>query len=307
MTNYPLVSVVIATKNEEKNIKNCLESIKNQTYPHDKIETIVIDNFSEDKTQTIALQYTNKVYNKGPERSAQRNFGMMEKSQGKYLMYLDADMILSSRVIERAVAKMEKEKIAALYIPEVVLGASFWGKVRRFERSFYDGTVIDCVRIIRKDVFEKSGGFDLSMTGAEDWDLDKKIRRLGRVNLLDKYDFAKINRKLKEINFQENDWLEKLVEMTSVGLIFHNESVFDFRKYLQKKKYYSQGLEIYKKKWGSNDSDLKKQLGLSYRFWGVFVENGKWKKILARPHLALGMFFLKFLVGLTYLLNKKKS
>jgi len=301
----PLISVIVTTRNEERHLDNCLASIRSQTYPKEKIEIIVVDNNSTDRTKEIAAKYTKKVYNFGPERSAQRNFGIMEKSQGKYVMYLDADMILSSRVIERAVAKMEKEKIAALYVPEVILGVSFWAKVRRFERSFYDGTVIDCVRIVRKDVFEKSGGFDLKLTGPEDWDLDKKIRRLGRVNVLDKYDFAKINEKLKEINFQENDWLEKLVEMTSVGLIFHNDLVFDLRKYLQKKIYYGRSFEIYKKKWGRNNSDLRKQFGFWYRYFGVFWENGKWKNIFKFPELFFGVFFLRFLVGFNYLFSKK--
>ena len=80
--SYPLVSIVVTTKNEEKNIENCLNSIKNQNYPQNKIEIIVVDNNSIDKTKQIALRYTDKVYNFGPERSAQRNFGV-KKSKWK--------------------------------------------------------------------------------------------------------------------------------------------------------------------------------------------------------------------------------
>lgn len=83
------VSVIITTKNEEKNIASCLESIKNQTYPQEKIEIIVVDNDSIDKTKEIALKYTDKVYNFGPERSAQRNFGVRQ-AKGKYILYLDS-------------------------------------------------------------------------------------------------------------------------------------------------------------------------------------------------------------------------
>jgi glycosyltransferase involved in cell wall biosynthesis len=55
------VSVVITTKNEEKNIANCLESIKRQTYPQNRIEIIVVDNNSTDGTKEIARKYTKKV------------------------------------------------------------------------------------------------------------------------------------------------------------------------------------------------------------------------------------------------------
>ena len=64
-SKFPLVSVIITTKNEEKNIKTCLVSIKNQTYQN--IEIIVVDNNSIDSTKKLASEYTKYVYNKGPE------------------------------------------------------------------------------------------------------------------------------------------------------------------------------------------------------------------------------------------------
>ena len=77
----------MTTRNEEANIGSCLRSIKAQTYlsrrsnatlrdPQDNIEIIVVDNDSTDRTKEIALRYTDKVYNFGPECSAQRNFGV---------------------------------------------------------------------------------------------------------------------------------------------------------------------------------------------------------------------------------------
>jgi len=300
----PLISIVITTKNEERNIENCLKSIGLQTYPSDKIEIIVVDNNSSDKTKKIARKYTSKVFNKGPERSAQRNFGMIDKARGKYVMYLDADMILSSAAIDRSVEKLEKRDISALYIPEIVLGNSYWGEVRRFERSFYDGTVIDCIRIIERDIFEKVGGFDLDMTGPEDWDLDKKIRGIGKVDVLDKYNFGEINRKVERINFSKSDWLNKLIKLSSLGLIYHNEAEFNLKKYLQKKQYYGQSFKAYIGKWGKNDSDVKKQFGLWYRYFAVFLTSDKRANILKFPDLLLGMFFLRFLVGFNYLIKK---
>lgn len=47
----PFVSIVITTKNEEKNIDNCLKSILNQSYKN--IEIIVVDNYSTNKTKEI--------------------------------------------------------------------------------------------------------------------------------------------------------------------------------------------------------------------------------------------------------------
>src|SRR3989338_3924195 len=94
-----LVSVIVTTRNEERNIERFWKSIKSQSYKN--IECITIDNKSRDKTKEIAKKYS-KVYDKGPERSAQRNFGA-RKAKGKYVLFLDADMELTKNVIAESV------------------------------------------------------------------------------------------------------------------------------------------------------------------------------------------------------------
>ena len=55
---------------------------------------------------------------------------------------------------------------------------------------------------------------------------------------------------------------------------------------------------------GAKDPIVKKQLGLWYRYFGVFIENGKWKRMIRHPILAKGMYLLRFMVGIQYILNK---
>ena len=143
-----VVSIVITTKNEENNIKNCLLSILNQSYPRDLIEIIVVDNDSTDNTKKIAKKYADTVANIGPERNTQRNYGMKDLSKGDYLVWIDADMILSKNLIENCIDYLSKNKYIALNIQEIILGDDFFSKVRRFERSFYNNTVIDGSRVI---------------------------------------------------------------------------------------------------------------------------------------------------------------
>ncbi|MCL4546717.1 MAG: glycosyltransferase family 2 protein [Deltaproteobacteria bacterium] len=132
------VSVIITTKNEEKNIEMCLKSIKSQSY--DNIEIIVVDNRSSDKTKEIAAKFTDLIYNKGPERSAQRNYGV-SVSTGELILYIDADMIFAPFVIESCVAEFKSDaSLVGLYIPEIILGNGLFCKTRRFERSFYNAT-----------------------------------------------------------------------------------------------------------------------------------------------------------------------
>ena len=307
-----LVSIIVTTKNEEKNIENCLKSIIYQTYRN--IEIIVVDNASSDRTKEIARKYTNLIFDKGPERSAQRNYGV-GVSSGEYVMYIDADMILGPELVYGCIAEMERdESVVGLYISEIILGKSFWSKARRFERSFYDGTVIDAARFIRKNLFLQVGGFDENMSSAEDWDLDRKLSNLGQLKVLGNHDLRvtceysdipEIELKRWEVEFvpflyrngvKYNDQYK--------NALFHNESDFNLLRYLNKKSYYSKDFFIYIGKYGKDDPFIKKQFGMSYRYFNVFLENGKWEKLLIHPILIFGMYLLRFIVGVIYLKNK---
>ena len=166
-----MVSIIITTKNEEKNIGRCFKSIKCQTYSQNKIEMIVVDNNSTDRTKEIAKEYTNKVFN-FPDlsnltrvknfRGVQLNFGV-KRSKGEIIFFPDADMTFDKKLIEETVGLIVKGKFDALYIPETVMGRGIFGKIRNFERSFYNETCIDAVRIVRKSLFLRVGGFDENM------------------------------------------------------------------------------------------------------------------------------------------------
>jgi len=284
MKKLPLVSVVIAVKNEEENIGRCLESLRKQTYPQKNIEIIVIDNDSADKTVEIAGKYTDKVFNLAENKSlrgiknfrgAQVNFGV-KQCKGEIVFFPDADMTFDFKLIGEAVDLILKKRIDALYIPEKICGKGLFGKVRDFERGFYDATCIDAVRIVKKDVYIKRGGFDEKniMFGSDDWDFTKRVKSAG----------AKIGLASRRI--------------------YHHEEQMTLIRYLGKKKMYSGMFAGYIKKWGKKDTDVCRQFSPFYRGFLVFTENGKWRKLVSHPLLAAGMLGLKFFVGLIYIFSK---
>lgn len=251
----PLVSVVITTKNEEGVIRDLLESIKSQTYKNGEI--VLVDNHSTDKTCQIAREYTKKIYSKGPERSAQRNLGV-EKAVGKYVMILDADQQLAPTTLQECVDEFAKDTvIGALVIPEKSFGRGFWTQYKVFEREFYAGEDdIEAARVFKKDLFKKFGGYDLSITGPEDWDLPLRMRKAG----------VKIGR--------------------TKSFILHNERVFDPWKSAKKKFYYASGASVYLKR---HPEKAFSQGNLLFR--SVFLK--KWKKLVLHPFLTLGMIFVR--------------
>lgn len=95
-----MVSVIIVVYNDEKYIKQAIESVLAQTYKN--IELIVVDDGSTDNTGDIVKQYENIIYiyqeNRG--EGAARNVGI-NNSHGEYLAFLDSDDIYEKNKIEK--------------------------------------------------------------------------------------------------------------------------------------------------------------------------------------------------------------
>ena len=268
------LSVVITTRNEEANIAACIRAFDAF---RDAVEIIVVDNASTDRTKEIAAELGAKVLDKGPERSAQRNLGWRTAS-ADWVVVLDADMILPEELIGEILSVLVPHPSSlvplAYWIPEVRTGRGIRVKARNFERSFYDGTCIDALRLFCKSVLEKTGGYDENLiAGPEDWELDIRVLATGAKCAVLK------------------------------NHLIHNEKQLTLKRMLEKKAYYTKSMAAYQAKWKDHPV-LKKQFGLYYRFLGVFIENGKWKKLIRHPILAFVMYFERFAVGLTYLINR---
>ena len=135
-------------------MSNLLDSISSQSYKN--YEIIIVDNFSDDQTKNISLRYDKvKFFEAGPERGYQRTFGV-NKAKGDYIFWPDADHILTQNLVQDCINIFEKTKNICIFIPERIIENNFFNKIRNFERSFYDGTPIDCPRVIPKIFFLRS-------------------------------------------------------------------------------------------------------------------------------------------------------
>ena len=229
----PLVSIVIP-KTSQENISQSIDAIQNSTYKH--IELIVVD--------------------EGKERSEQRNIGI-DRAKGDFILYLDSDQYVSPNLINECV-DLIKCGYNAIYIPEVITTPGWFGRVRNFERSFYDGTPVDCVRFFKREGCPR---FNIELRGPEDADHDRRVNGLRAI---------------------------------SKNCLYHYDNMTIFR-YIAKKSYYGKSMRRYKE---LHPTD--KVLNLKYRCWTIFVEYGKWKKLLRHPILTLGVIFILILRGVIY-------
>jgi glycosyltransferase involved in cell wall biosynthesis len=303
LSNHPLVSLVVRTKNEEERIVRCLQGCAQQTYK--SLELIVIDNNSDDSTKLRALEFTDLVFDHGPERVAQGNYGMIRVATGEIVAYLDADMILEPNLVESAVEHMTRTGDVGLYINETVLGKGYWGNLRRFERSFYNGTCIDAARFLNREAVCKENGFDekcFPTPSAEDWDLDRRINYHGNISQL-VYKPASLDLWNQSLLDYVSSLLPKL-DNRYHGL-FHDESRISPIVYAKKKTYYSGSMDNYIGKWGKSDLIVRKQFGFKYRLFTVFIEDRKWLRLIRHPLLSIGMLGYRIYIGCLYITRFK--
>ncbi|MFP3154180.1 glycosyltransferase [Lachnospiraceae bacterium ZAX-1] len=110
MNKKELISIAIPIFNVEAYLKECLDSVLNQTYQN--IEVILINDGSTDNSLDIAKSYLNdtrvRLIDKGNEGTgAARNIGM-EQASGAYFCTVDSDDYLSPLYIEKMYQKMKK-------------------------------------------------------------------------------------------------------------------------------------------------------------------------------------------------------
>ncbi len=118
----PLVSVLIPARNEEENIKTCLESLQKQDYPN--FEVLVLDDNSVDRTAEIVSQIVARDDRiqliKGeslPEDWAGKPFAchqLAERARGSWLLFIDADTMHAPHMIRSVLALAIEAKASLL-------------------------------------------------------------------------------------------------------------------------------------------------------------------------------------------------
>ena len=114
---FPKVSILIPAYNEEKNISKTIESVLKLNYPKNKIEIIVIDDSSTDKTAQIAEKFKNVkvIYNKhnGPGKASALNAGLKHVS-GDFFAVVDADSEIEEDSLKNIMGYFDDKKTGAV-------------------------------------------------------------------------------------------------------------------------------------------------------------------------------------------------
>jgi glycosyltransferase involved in cell wall biosynthesis len=188
----PKVSVIVTCYNLATYIEDCLNSVLKQTTKD--FECIVVDDFSTDNTQSVVSKFTDKriKYFKTPKNlglSGARNFGI-SKSSGKYVIMLDADDMFDQNSLLVLSEELDKQRgvhIAYGHL-DVVKSAEDERKRNNWPFPQFDWrgqmahlNQLPYSAMVRREVFEWSGGYRARNWRAEDAALWCKLTSFGFV------------------------------------------------------------------------------------------------------------------------------
>jgi glycosyltransferase involved in cell wall biosynthesis len=199
-----LVSVIIPAFNAERHIAQTLESVLAQSYR--RLEVIVVDDGSEDRTSDIARDFVRKdsrlkvLYQPNRGVAAARNRAIAE-SNGEFIAPIDADDQWCPSKVQRQVETLSNSPsiVGLVYVwsqrideSNAVVGQC---SGRHIEGSVYLPLLIgnfignSSAPLIRRECFEAVGGYDeafwrCNAQGCEDWDIYLRIAERYRFSVI---------------------------------------------------------------------------------------------------------------------------
>ena len=208
---YPMsgdmkVSLIIAARNEEKDLPRCLQSIKSLEYPADKLQVILVDHASIDSTQALFLRFKqtcrfsaeiirlNEEDLQGHGKVEALRAGV-DKASGEVLVFADAECRFEPGWLQRMAGAIsggcnlvggmiyiEGDNITSRlqkwdWLFLCTVGAGFIGL--KIPQSLFGKNLA-----IRREIFDKAGGFPPGHSWTEDLDLVQRCRKFGKIDFL---------------------------------------------------------------------------------------------------------------------------
>lgn len=184
-----MTDVIVLTKDSSRTLHECLAAISKQTIPS---RIIIVDGGSTDTTLEIAREFTNTIIHELPRDiprvgnncAKARNLGLAA-STSKLVAFVDADVIISPNLLKN-LSTYIKENIAGVTSGEQDKNSAFQKVMRLYKmhaRNFHHIQEVESIAtycaLYKRSSLDVVGGFDDSLYGCEDWDLNYRLRKGG--------------------------------------------------------------------------------------------------------------------------------
>lgn len=195
----PVVSVVMAVYNGQRYLNESLDSVFAQTFTD--YELICIDDGSEDDSINVMARYGDRVTIVRQSNSGQgaaRNAGV-RRASGRYIAFIDQDDRWYPDKLKQQVAALEADPHAVLVYSDsdrmdensrltqraATMSERPSALASPLGRLIEEGLVLPSSMLVRRDAFERVGGFDAHLRGFEDFDLSARLKQRGRFLFLE--------------------------------------------------------------------------------------------------------------------------
>ncbi len=189
-----LFSIVIPAYNEEKMIASCIQHAQKQVCDFE-YEIIVVDNNSTDNTSRIAQDFGVRVIEEQTQGvGAARQMGTKE-AQGIYITHIDADTHVPQDYLSDVYKRFQKNpQLSCLGGQMYYYDAPVWKNFLRFFVHWglwFFARVVSFGRVgpmgnnmtFKKDIYNKTTGFDRDLKYGEDMNLCRKLSVYGNIKL----------------------------------------------------------------------------------------------------------------------------
>jgi cellulose synthase/poly-beta-1,6-N-acetylglucosamine synthase-like glycosyltransferase len=194
--DLPSVTIIVPAYNEEKTIKDTILSLKEIDYPKNKLEIIIINDGSKDRTaertnylkKELDFTFIDNKKNRGKAHCL--NLGI-NKANGEYVVCMDADTRVKHDVITKSLEHFDSEEVAAVTVGIDVKPKNLLQKITQIEYAIGLSLSLAILSrlntihvtpgpftIFRKSLLKKIGGFDeTNMT--EDMEIAYRMQKVG--------------------------------------------------------------------------------------------------------------------------------
>ena len=148
----PNVSIIIPIYNVEKYVAECLNSVFSQTYDHSKIECIIVDDCTPDKSMDVVnkiigeyngeMTFITHQHKENKGLSAARNTGI-SIATGEYLYFLDSDDYIYPNSLELLMEGVEKNKDI-----DMVVGNFFDERINKLQMNIHNNEMLKSIDLL---------------------------------------------------------------------------------------------------------------------------------------------------------------
>jgi glycosyltransferase involved in cell wall biosynthesis len=182
-THHVAVSIIVPAHNEEKLLGGTLRTLAaSAAAMREPYEIIVVDDGSTDRTAAVARDHGARVVVVNVRQiAAARNAGARE-ARGQLFVFVDADTLVPAIVLQRTLDAWRAGAVGGGAMAVFDQGTPRWANVSIAATCWFMrrvGWAAGCFVFVRRDIFERVGGFDERFYASEEIHLSRAVKKHG--------------------------------------------------------------------------------------------------------------------------------